>query len=374
MKVKALHIILYFILCCVACRENYQLPESHRNINSLVVEGHLNNGGTQTIIRLSRAFNIEDSALVKPETGAEVTLSDGSSLSLLFTENKPGEYIINNLALDRAAYRLHITTRDRKQYISDTIAVKNAPEIDSLSWHKEEDGVKIAVSTHDPQNNSRYYRWQYEETWALVSWYPSLFEYKNGQVIPRADPDAILYCWGSEKSTRIITASSTKLSDDVISTVPVAEVPPASIKLAVRYSILVKQFALTADAYSYWDILKTNTEQVGTLFDPQPSQLKSNIRCITNPSEQVIGYVSAGKITEKRLFITRGEVEPWSYNPGCFEIIVPLDSVAYFFGPNKLHIPTIEWRVMDRLSGYYASTVPCVDCTSMGSNVKPDFW
>jgi hypothetical protein len=204
--------------------------------------------------------------------------------------------------------------------------------------------------------------------------YPSLFEYRDLRVLPRADPNSVLYCWGSEKSTRTITGSSTKLSDDVISMLPVAEVASGSIKLSARYSILVKQFALTAEAWSYWDVLKSNTEQLGSLFDPQPSQLKSNIRCVTHPGELVIGFVSAGRITEKRIFINRTDVNSWPYIPECMEIIVPSDSVRFYFGPTNRYTPTTEWRVGNLLAGYFASTTPCVDCTSIGTNIRPSFW
>lgn len=374
MKVRSLHIMLYFFLCCIACRESYQLPDTQRNINILVVEGHLDNGGEQTIIRISRAVNIEDSALVKPETGAQVSVSNGSGPGFTFTEQAPGIYVFNRLTLTGGDYRLRITARDGKQYASEMLPVKDAPEIDSLSWRRTEDGVKILVNTHDPANKSRYYRWEYEETWALISEYPSLFEFRDMRVQPRADPNTVMFCWAPEKSTRVITGSSAKLSDDVISMLPVAEVPSGSIKLAVRYSLLVKQFALTDEAYSYWDILKSNTEQLGSLFDPQPSQLQSNIRCITHPGEQVIGFVSAGKVTEKRIFITRTEVNPWSYIPPCKEITVPSDSVRFYFGPSNMYTPTTEWRVGNLLVGYYASTTPCADCTSIGSNIRPSFW
>lgn len=374
MKSSALYIILCFFMCCISCRESFQLPESRRNINMLVVEGHLNNGGPQTIIRLSRAVNIEDTALVKPETGAQVSLSDGASQTFVFTEQAAGEYVFNQLVLHNNVYRLRITTDDGKRYESDTLPVKDAPEIDSLSWRRGEKGVEIFVNTHDPSKNARNYRWEYEETWALISHYPSLFEYKDFRVIARPDPNVVLFCWASEKSTRSLTASSKKLSEDVISMFPVTDVPSGSIKLSVRYSILVKQFALTEDAWSYWDILKGNTEQLGTLFDPQPSQLKSNIRCLTHPAEQVIGFVSAGKISEKRIFINRAEVQPWPYIAPCMEIIVPVDSLRFYFAPGNGYTPTTEWRVGNMLAGYYASTTPCVDCTSVGSNVRPSYW
>lgn len=148
-----------------------------------------------------------------------------------------------------------------------------------------------------------------------------------------------------------------------------------SEKIEVRYSILVKQYALTREAYQYWEVMKKNTEQVGTLFDPQPSQLPSNITCVTRPEELVIGFVSAGSYAEKRLFINRAEVQPWRYFRLCDQIIVPIDSLRHFFSRNN-YIPINEYisPLSGRVAGYNSATQVCMDCTIRGTPVKPSFW
>ena len=152
-------------------------------------------------------------------------------------------------------------------------------------------------------------------------------------------------------------------------------IPLASERIGVRYSILVTQYALTKEAYQFWEIMKKNTEQVGTLFDPQPSQLLSNIHSVSDTTEPVIGFISAGAVSQKRLFISRNEVEPWRYRTNCETRIIPLDSLRFFF-PNEAWIPLQEWYspVTGRLFGYDSGTHICVDCTVRGTNVRPPFW
>ena len=53
---------------------------------------------------------------------------------------------------------------------------------------------------------------------------------------------------------------------------------------------------------------------MGSLFDSQPSQLKGNIFNVTNPDEMVIGFVSAGTITEKRIYINNFEIPSFKLN------------------------------------------------------------
>lgn len=368
-------IILFF----AGCKEAYDLPDTAKNLNLLVVEGLLNSGPGQTIIRLSRTVNIKDTTKIKPELKATVTVEgeNGNIFSLI--GNTKGEYT-NGLLLDNnIKYRLRIKTFAGKEYLSDFVPVQKSPPIDSVTWQRRENvlepGIQVYVNTHDPQNKTTYYRWEYDETWEFHSPYFSNFEYRNDSVVPRPDPIKLLICWKSELSNRILLGSSAKLDRDVISLAPVTVIPFASIKISVRYSINVKQYALTKEAYEYWDILKKNTEQIGTLFDPQPSNLISNIHCLTTPDEEVIGYISAGSITEKRLFILRNEVDPWNYFHGCPDEM-PITPREYksFFG-NKILIPTREnFNMFGILIGYYGGPPGCVDCTTIGTNVKPSFW
>ena len=68
------------------------------------------------------------------------------------------------------------------------------------------------------------------------------------------------------------------------------------------YSINVKQYALSHEAYLFFEKIKKNTEQLGSIFDPQPSELQGNIHCITNPAETVVGYVDISEEKVQRNF------------------------------------------------------------------------
>jgi hypothetical protein len=74
------------------------------------------------------------------------------------------------------------------------------------------------------------------------------------------------------------------------------------------YTINVTQYALTKEAYEYWDNLKKNTEKIGSIFDPQPFADFGNIHCISDPDEPVIGFISACSTSQKRLYIFYSQV------------------------------------------------------------------
>jgi hypothetical protein len=82
--------------------------------------------------------------------------------------------------------------------------------------------------------------------------------------------------------------------------------------LGIRYSILVKQYALTEDGYHYYQILKKNTESLGSIFDAQPSELTCNFHSLQDPTEIVIGFFSASSVVQKRIFIDKSQVN-WNF-------------------------------------------------------------
>ena len=147
----------------------------------------------------------------------------------------------------------------------------------------------------------------------------------------------------------------------------------------MKYSILVKQYALTREAYEYLEMLKKNTENIGTLFDPLPSQLTSNIHSLSNPDETVIGYMTATTMETKRMFVDSPELpRDWRlYNPTCKVDTVLIRSGLIderFTGGYLIPVDAIFEPSSPFPTGYTYGTRPCVNCTTQGTNVKPAFW
>lgn len=360
-------IILILVFALYSCKEAYEVPINAARTNNLVVEGVIDLEDI-TEFTLSRSAALADSSVITPESGAQILIEAENGLSFPLYESRPGTYSAMLIGDPTVNYRVRINTSDGKQYESDFVPVVNTPPIDSITWGKQFEDVVIYANTHDPQNNTRYYRWKYEETWEFHSAFYSMFEYANGSVFPRLTNDFYV-CYNTLNSTNIILGSSAKLTEDIISQAPLQVIPAGSQKLSVLYGIKVTQYSLTKDAYEYWDQLRKNTEKLGSIFDPQPSANKTNLRCLSNPNEMVIGYVSAGNSREVRKFITNEEVLPWGSPSSCFETAVPLDSIRYYFEPGTL-IPTRKKNE----TAYYGAPPACVDCRLFGTNIKPAFW
>lgn len=366
---------LFCLLILIGCKDPYGPPKRSVNTDYLVVEGYLNGNGFTTV-RLSRTFKLDDTARIKPELLATVSVEGKSGNVFSFSSAGNGIYETNNLFLNtNDQYRLHIRTVNNKEYVSEYVEYKPTPAIDSLNWTRQEQGVNIFVNTHDPSDKTRYYHWDYDETWEFHSPFNSIYEYKNGQIVSRNMNINIAKCWQSSSSNNIILGSSAKLQKDVISLSPITIIPNNSWKLSVRYSVNVKQYALTEKAYQYWQNMLKNSEKIGTIFDSQPSEIRGNIYSITDADELVVGFISAGTIREKRLFIGRSEVPGWRVNSTCELMSTPdnKDSIEHFFGSNE-YIPIDIDFSPPRPMRWLFSTSICVDCRLRGTNVKPWFW
>lgn len=370
------YVLLLAVAFITGCRKEYQPSVIKANNKFLVFEGVINTGtNAVTTITLSRTRNLYDTLPFDPELSAIATIeTEGGSMYSL-QEQGEGKYSSGNLNLNPSSrYRIKIATADGNEYVSDFVPVKQTPPIDSVSWQQDADGVELSVSTHDPLNETTYYRWEYQETWEYHAFFDSNLGFRAGQLYFKDSSESLYRCWSNATSTEILIGSSAKLSEDVISQAPITSISRHAERIIERYSILVKQYALTKEAFEHWQILEKNKRQRGTIFDAQPAQLTENIRCTTNPGEPVIGWVSASSIQEKRIFIRNSSVAPWGRGAtgvSCNVFFInPADAHLYLNNPDNAPAYFVT-------GGGLAVTRPrCVDCRMNGDGepVIPSFW
>ncbi|CAN5295736.1 hypothetical protein BH11BAC6_BH11BAC6_11210 [soil metagenome] len=372
------------LLLLSACKEVYK-PALHSPATGyLVVEGFINSGEGETAITLSRTVKAEDVATINYEHNAVVSVEGENNESYQLIEGLNGVYASSgSLNLNNAEkYRLHIRTSAGQEYVSDFTAVKYTPPIDSITWQRDNGGVRIYVSTHDATNNTRYYQWKYTETWEFHSRYIKTLDYQFDPVTndvtgvgnSSPSPDTTIYkCWQTRNSSDIIIGTSEKLSTDKIY-LPINYIQPDAEELTVLYHIKLQQYALSHQAYLFYQQIKKNTEQLGTIFDPQPTELNTNIHCISDPSESVIGYVEVSQEQSKELFIYNSEVSPWVTGVGCSLIVITnkADSIKpYVYGYTAVQPVTFRGLAIATFS---IAPLSCVDCTLRGSNIRPSYW
>lgn len=383
-------LMVVFSFCC--CKKSYTPPEVNANHLFLAVDGLINTGiNSVSTFKLTRSQNLSDTVPSIPEKGATVTIINeaGTSYPLIDTGSN-GIYVSTVLSLDPAQqYTLSITTADGNHYASDPVISKQPPPIDSVTWTLGFDGaanaqaVNIYVNTHDPSNKIRFYLWDFIETWTHESLYRTFYLIQNKRIVYVSDSNQhSWHCWTNAPSTNILLGSSGGLSTDVISQAPITRIYQNDPRLDIKYSILVKQYALDSSAYDYWMLVQKQSESLGGLFDIQPAQLIGNIHNLKNPTEPVYGFISASGVQQERIFISNQDLPGWKSVPTqqCKEDIYtpqPLQGQEidgyYDIDPN---FTFLRFDIDSNGEPVQILITPaCLDCTFQGgSTVKPTFW
>lgn len=368
------------------CSEPYT-PELSKYEDILVIDGVITNEPGPYTVRLSRSFQYSDLEGL-PERQADVLIKDDQGNVAALEETSPGVYSTNDpgfRGIIGRYYQLYVYTADQQIWESEYVELKKVPEIENLyaefgektGKNEIEKGFQIYVDTYDPDNQTWYYRYDYEETWEYGVPYPSYYLVKNGLLMFRTEE--VGRCWRTFPSEDIIVTTSENMQSDIVRRFPVHFVSTGSNRLSVRYSILVRQYSMSREAYVYWEQLRIANEEPGTMFDKQPAQIRGNIYNINNPEMPVIGFFEATSVDSERLFITRSDLpidtKLTSEFDDCRSEYLVIPKNLYTQYDNWGYCMILDAKTEEILFGLgVISLFRCCDCTLTGSNIKPSFW
>jgi hypothetical protein len=373
-------------LICESCVEPFEIKESATQ-DLLVVDGFISSTFKNHTVKLSRTSPLHKIQLV-PEQGASVTIvNNGVTITLL--EVSPGIYETSPMAgvIDEK-YQLFITTKNGREYASDEVTLKKVPEITDIyaKYVVDKDGsgngIEIYVDTKDESDKTHFYRWDYIETYEIQSPLKSNYVWIGGnEVVDRTED--IHRCWASDTLENVLIKSTVGLDEDKVVGFPIRYIPQGSYIFGVKYSILVSQYALSEDAYLFWENLRIMNENAGSLSDIQPGTIPGNIYSVSNPDETVLGYFDASAIQERRVFFDYKDFLDDGYErpgflSGCLRL-VPVEAPEQELGAymERYKDKMLIWDAI----GFSPFPVTfllmpayCCDCRFYGSNVKPPFW
>lgn len=391
MQTRGLCCALFWIilsgLLFSSCREAFEIEYEIQDVSPiLIVDGYIDAGSTSSVYELgyARTLNDREKGLIGniPVGNALVSIESEAGDVFRSTGSSSGHYRIPHPLLDKnQRYRLRIQLGPT-EYLSDFVPVSVSPEISEIEWERNEDGVQILLSTADPTNSTRYYRWEFEETWKYFSQIISRYKLDGDQIRRRLPSEEIDLCYNSSNSSDIHIGTSEDLTNDAIHQYPLTEIPNLSEKLSDRYSILVRQFPLNEVSYIYWKQLRESSQNLGDIFGPMPSELRGNIVCTTDPELHVIGIVEAIQVAEKRIYINRMDLsEFWPVDNDFFDNCIVLDTPrnASWFALYPTMVPVEAVSLNPNLpivTGYnYVESLRCVDCAFRGGTYAPPaFW
>ena len=88
-----------------------------------------------------------------------------------------------------------------------------------------------------------------------------------------------------------------------------------------RVHLEVRQFSISEAAYDYWNILKTQVNDVSSIQSPPPAFVSGNIFSVDNTAKAPLGFFSASAVKKKSIFISTNELgvslRPLIYPDDC---------------------------------------------------------
>ncbi len=396
--------ILYFLgfslllLSYTQCTEPYKL-ESTNFEEALVVEGLITNKLSYQKIKLSRVIKLEEDDSTT-EQNAQVWVEDSNQNRYDFSESELGAYSSNEefKAEANTAYKLFIQTADGNQYESREEFLTPESIIDNL--YAEEvtlngvNGVQVYVDSGENVELAKYFRYKYDETFKIVTPYSIYLDvdievsnpYSNYIINVYNSTEQKQVCYTTKPQEEIIQVNNVNSIGNNIKKFPVRFIKATDFMLSERYSVLVKQYVQSYDAYNYYKTLKELGSVVSLLVETQSGFVHGNISNRDNSNEKVIGFFEVSSIDSKRIFFKYSD---FNFVKPHYPYICEIDTFDYRNNGgggdpnervhlyNRLVLYNPPWELLEVYfnDNIYVLLKPqCGNCTTFSSNVKPEFW
>lgn len=347
-----------------------------------VIMGSVTNCDTLQNVNISLTSSINEPEYI-PVLGCKVIIYDNDGNAFEATDEENGNYSIQMdpwLVKPGKSFMIDVTSPSGERIVSTYDTVYSCPPVDSVYYLRKDvegatpddvtKGIQFYVDLNGNSNDSRYYLFEEYETWEYHTEYPIEWWY-DGEIHHVFPPDySKKVCWKTLQIPIIYTLTTKTLTENSYKLFPTHFVDNKTNRLAIGYSLLVKQIALSATAYIFWNQMEANNKLGGELYETQPLSIRGNLSNLTNPEHEVLGFFGAYNCSKKRIFIHVVPDLPLEYNNYCEprSLLFGLKEIHPRFYPAYLMGDSIRWYPVWLLD-------ECVDCLFYGGiNVKPEFW
>jgi hypothetical protein len=403
-SLKKIYLFLVLAFAVSGCTEQYVFQNTDFE-SALVVEGTITNEFKNQTIRVSQVYQLEETG-PRFEKGANVYITDDKGNEYQFEEK---DTIYASISAFKAEpgrrYQLRIKTKEGKNYTSDEQTLTTETKIENMTATVEtvqgQRGVQINVNSYDPTNTSKYYRYEYTETYKIIA--PKWDSRKTIlQTIPAIPPDpendfpgspageAILVvprtretetCFSTKKSDQVLLTNTSGNSDDRVH-YPVRFISDQNYIISHRYTIFVKQYIQNLAAYTFYKTLRDLSTSGSVLSPKQPGFFYGNIKSVENPSEKVIGFFEVSAVSSERIYFNYKDLFPNEPLPPYYETDCAQREFLDCEGDPPCSGIPLRSSIRSNSLVHYASGAStyfmvkpaCGDCTSFSSNIVPPFW
>ncbi len=364
-----------------SCIERYYYEAASGFVPQLVIDASIvpDEGEQEIVISYSSTPGKPD---FSPVSGCEVKIEDKNGHSFLFPESGAGRYrgvIDGNYVVIGNKYRLIVLTPEGKRFTSSYEELLPCPAVDSVYYklyskqtvnNGVENGLQFLIDLKANENYGHFFRWKLIETYEYHSSVPlnDWLDADGRHKLPKPDFSHYI-CYKTENRPEILVLSTDGFTQNSYEKFKLHFVNDRSQRLLYQYSLLVKQYSITENAYNYWHNLKKNNQESVDLFGKQPANIAGNISNDKDTTERALGNFMVSSVQSKRIMVHRVEGLPFNQLPKClaqvFDGPLPDDRPLYF----------TDWTTEQ---GDYTQGIiseQCVLCELFGGTTeKPSYW
>jgi len=379
------------------CTEPYEI-ETIDFESVLVVESTLTDELKTQEVKLSRTSTLENTDILTEQNATVAVVTNDGRQYGFSQDTETGSYLSNEeFKVDETVeYTLNITTSDGKKYTSAAVILPQSVEINKVyaEFYEEEGkkGAQVYVDSKDPTGKAKYFRYEYEETYKIVTLYSITldaeivnYDEETGEydiILTEKEPEDV--CYSSQYSTGIIQTATTDLTENEVFHFPVRFLDEDNSLIRDQYSILVKQYVQSLEAYTFYETIKELGSVESLLSQGQPGYVTGNMTSVENPEEKVLGFFETSPVTTKRTFFNYEDIglekPPYFYDFCQLYRLDYRDNTVLDEDRNerKFLREKLQFNNYQVVEGgfplYYIVQGECSYCTLFSSNVKPDYW
>jgi hypothetical protein len=326
--------------------------ETHQRIAPLVVDGMITNAPGPYVVKIFYASGL-GTTLRKPQPlqKATVTIVDDLGNSEVLIERGPGIYETSPNGIQGEigrSYKLMFESKNGKKYESPFQKLNAPGSIDRL-YTEFQKNVVIEQETGDSNPDQEYddafglyvdakgvsdestlMRWRVTGVYEMKTFPERNREATPGGYIPDPLPCSgyirvglsiyqrsectCCQCWLYEYSSASYLSDNENVQDISFNHVDLGKIPITRMRFYKRYYVQVEQLSLSEEAYNFWRLVKTQQNSSGNIFQPNAVKIRGNIKCVSDPEDEVLGIFSVSGVTTSSIFIEPTEI-PYTLEP-----------------------------------------------------------
>jgi hypothetical protein len=414
-----------FTIACIlsfwmafSCLEEIPLDTKVEFDEAIVIEATITNELKSQVIKLSRSYRLEEDG-PNPVSNASVIVRNDLGNTFVFEETQAGTYNSVEVfsAQPNTKYTLEVS-ENGTIYTSSQESFLQPTQIDQLYLERDfnenqEEGISIYLDTFDPTGNSNYYRYAYEETYKIIApkysslklnvlnddfpipedQFNSIQEIQDHlvELVPR--DQQLQVCYNTVKSNTVIIIDTNNFQEDQLEKYRIRFISRDNYIMSHRYSILVKQYVQSSEAFNFYETLKAFSLSESVFSESQTGFFEGNIDSNIS-SKKVIGFFQVSPVDSKRVYFnyadqfTNEDLPPYFIYCGGrrYPLLYKTDHLTgdivesdlqdlikdkfQYYTENPGDIPEFSGP----LYPFYMVIEPCGDCTALGTTEIPDFW